>query len=262
MQRLAILSSAAAFAFLLAGPGAVKGQEITSTVTETAESILWQVTVPGIEAVAAIAEYTGGEVSAEALFVQQAVGNVLVQTDVTSQTVFESSGQYNAGILSINQASGDLNNQAIIRAIAFGDGGAALQLASAYGSMELTDNKITVVASGPRETRIEDSFGGTTGIVGINQSAGNLNQQVIVLALAMGTTLLSPGIVVLGDAALGVIGGPDDNTLVEDLDSPRSDVLVNSFYGFAGYAQVNQSSGDFNRIASVLGVSISVVNVP
>ncbi len=259
MKRLAILSSAAAFAFLLAGPGAVKGQEITSTVTETAESILWQVTVPGIEAVAAIAEYTGGEVSAEALFVQQAVGNALEQSDVTSRTVFEGSGQYNAGILSINPASGDLNNQAIIRAIAFGDGGAALQLASAYGSMELTDN--TVVASGPRETRIEDSFHGTTGIVGINQSAGNLNQQVNALALTIGTTL-GPGIEVLGDAALGVIGGPEDNTLVGDLESPRSAVLYNSFHGFVGIAQVNQSPGDLNRIANLLGVSLSVVNVP
>ncbi len=66
----------------------------------------------------------------------------------------------------------------------------------------------------------------------------------------------------LGDSELGAIGGPDDNTLVEDLENPRSDTLVNSFGGFTGLAQVNQSSGDLNRIGNVLGVSVGVVNIP
>ena len=261
MRSLTILAGAAAFAFVLPAPGAVRAQDITPTFTETENGFIYEVT--GIEAVAAITVYDARVADAQALLSQQAVGNVLEQTDVTSRTVFESSGSGNTGMLSINQASGDLNNQAIVRAIAFvgGDDG-VLQLASAYAAMELTGN--TVTASGPRETRIEDSFHGTVGIVGINQSAGNLNQEGIVLALTMGTTL-TPGIdfvVMLGDSELGGVGGVYDNTLVEDLESPRSDVLVNSFGGFTGVAQVNQSSGDLNRIGNVLGVSISVVNIP
>lgn len=256
MRSLTILAGAAAFAFLLAGAG--RGGDITPTFTATEDGFIYEVT--GIEAVAAVvAHQHGGIADAQALLLQQTVGNVLEQTDVTSRTVFESSGTGNTGILSINQASGDLNNQAIVRAIAFVGGDAALQIASAHAAMELTGN--TVTASGPRETRIEDSFHGAAGILAINQSAGNLNQQGDVLALTMGTTLGSD-ILMVGDSALAAIGGPDDNTLVEDLESPRSDVLVNSFGGFTGLAQVNQSSGDLNRIGNVLGVSVSVVNIP
>lgn len=258
MRSLTILAGAAAFAFVLPAPGAVRAQDIIATVTETEDGFIYEVT--GIEAVAAITVYDARVADAQALLSQQAVGNVLEQTDVTSRTVFESSGSGNTGILSINQASGDLNNQAIVRAIAFvgGDDG-VLQLASAYAAMELTGN--TVTASGPRETRIEDSFHGTAGILAINQSAGNLNQQGAMLALTMGTAL-GPGIEILGDSTLRAIGGVDDNTLVEDLESPRSDVLLNVFGGFTGLAQVNQSSGDLNRIGNVLGVSVSVVTIP
>ena len=261
MRSLTILAAAAAFAFLLAGPGAVRGEHVTVTSTVTEDGFTWEVT--GIEAVEAITVYDARLADAQALLSQQTVGNVLEQTDVVSLTVLENSGSGNTGILSINQASGDLNNQAIVRAISFvGGDDAVVQLAAAYAAMELTGN--TVTASGPRETRIEDSFHGGAGIFGINQSAGNLNQQGIVLALTMGTAVGPSigGFVLLGDSALGGIGGVDDNTLVEDLDSPRHDVLLNSFGGFTGLAQVNQSSGDLNRIGNVLGVSVSVVNIP
>ena len=258
MKSLTILLSAAAFAFSLAGPGAVRAEDITATFTETEDGFIWEVT--GIEAVAAITEYDGGTVAdALALLNQVAIGNVVEETNVSRSTVYEGSGSGNSGIVGVNQASGNLNNQAIVRAIAFVGGDAVLQLAAAYAAMDLTAN--TVLASGPRQTRIEDSFHATVGIVGINQSAGNLNQQGNVLAMTMGTTL-APGIVLIGDSALGGIGGVDDNTLVEDPASPRSDTLVNSFGGFTGIAQVNQSSGDLNRIGNVLGVSVSVVNIP
>ncbi len=260
MKSLTILLSAAAFAFVLPGPGAVRAQDITATFTGTEDGFIWEVT--GIEAVTAITAYDGSVADALALLNQVATGNVVEETNVTRSTVYEGSGQGDSGIVGINQASGNFNNQGIVRAIAFVGGDAVLHLAAAYAEMDLTAN--TVLASGPRETRIEDSFHGTVGIVGINQSAGNLNQEGIVLALTMGTTL-TPGIefvVMLGDSELGGVGGLYDNTLVEDLESPRSDTLVNSFGGFTGLAQVNQSSGDLNRIGNVLGVSISIVNIP
>ena len=260
MKRLAILSSAAAFAFLLAGPEAVKGQEITSTYTETEDAYIWEVTVTGIEAVAAIAEYyEGAFAEADALLSQVAIGNVVNETNVTHRTVFQNSGQDDAGIMGVNQASGSLNNQAIVRSIAIVDGGPTVQIISPYASQTLTNN--TVASTGPRETLIDSSFGGTTGIVAINQAAGNLNQEAAVLALALGATS-GDAALLLDDSALGYIGTYEDNSFVHDPDSPRSAVITNSFADFHGIAQVSQASGDLGRIANTMGVSVNLITVP
>ncbi len=259
MKSLTILTGAAAFALLLAGPGAVRGEHITATVTETEESyVIWEVVVPGIEAVAVLADYAG-TAAADALFTQRAIGNSVEESNVSRRVVFEGSGLGHTGLVAINQEDGNFNNQVNLRVVAISEGG-ALQVSDIDGTMELTGN--TVISSGARETRIEDSFQGGAGILGINQSAGNLNQQANVLVMTMTQSLLAAGAVVIGDSTLGAIGGVDDNTLVEDLESPRSDVLVNSLGGFTGYAQVNQSSGDLNRSANLLSVTISVINIP
>lgn len=214
--------------------------------------------MPGTVEINALLE-VNSIVMADTNFAMRLVGNRVEEENIARSTVIEDSGHDNIGIVSINQESGNMNNQANIRVLAITTAGQALQVMDATGVMELRDNYVQ--SSGPRETRIENSFHNTTGIVGVNQSAGNLNQEANVVALGFGLDM-GPDTVVLGNAALAMVGTEADNTLIEDTTSPRQDVLTDSFTNFRGIAQVNQSSGDMNRLGNVVSVAVTVVTVP
>jgi hypothetical protein len=160
------------------------------------------------------------------------------------------------GILSINQASGNLNNQANVRVLAFTDGEGVLYDLSLATSARSIKNTV-ISYGGEYENRISNSFGGAVGIVGVNQSAGSLNQQVNVVVLGIGVAL-GPEVVALGDADLG--GTIADNSVSSG--GNRSDIITDSFTGFRGIAQVNQSSGDLNIVTNSVGFSFTRINVP
>jgi len=209
-------------------------------------------TVSGIEGVEAISS----AVSADALVNQALIGNRLVERDVISTSIMQDTFVDGRGILSVNQASGNINNQANVRVLAFTDGEGVLYDLSLATSARSIKNTV-IVYGGEREDRISNSFGGAVGIVGVNQSAGSLNQQVNVVVLGIGVAL-GPDVVALGDAALG-------ETIADNGasgSSNRADIITDSFTGFRGIAQVNQSSGDLNVLGNTLGFSFTRINVP
>ncbi|HET7853560.1 MAG TPA: hypothetical protein VFM04_03790, partial [Candidatus Methylomirabilis sp.] len=69
---------------------------------------------------------------------------------------------------------------------------------------------------------------------------------------------LGPEVVALGDAALGETIA--DNSASGS--SNRADIITDSFAGFRGIAQVNQSSGDLNILGNTVGVSFTRINAP
>ena len=209
-------------------------------------------TVSGIEGVEAISS----AVSADALVNQTLIGNRLVERDVISTSIMQDTFRDGRGILSINQASGNINNQANVRVLAFTDGEGLVYDLSLATSARSIKNSV-IVYGGEREDRISNSFGGAVGIVGVNQSVGSLNQQVNVVVLGIGVAL-GPGVVALGDADLG--GTIADNSVSSG--GNRSDIITDSFTGFRGIAQVNQSSGDLNVLGNTLGFSFTRINVP
>jgi len=209
-------------------------------------------TVSGIEGVEAISS----AVSADALVNQTLIGNRLVERDVISTSIMQDTFVDGRGILSVNQASGNINNQANVRVLAFTDGEGVLYDLSLATSARSIKNTV-IVYGGEREDRISNSFGGAVGIVGVNQSAGSLNQQVNVVVLGIGVAL-GPEAVALGDAALG-------ETVADNSASGsgnRADIITDSFTGFRGIAQVNQSSGDLNILGNTVGFSFIRINVP
>jgi len=209
-------------------------------------------TVSGIEGVEAISS----AVSADALVNQTLIGNRLVERDVISTSIMQDTFVDGRGILSVNQASGNISNQANVRVLAFTDGEGLLYDLSLATSARSIKNSV-IVYGGEREDRISNSFGGAVGIVGVNQSAGSLNQQVNVVVLGIGVAL-GPGVVALGDATLGETIA--DNSASGS--SNRADIITDSFTGFRGIAQVNQSSGDLNVLGNTLGFSFTRINVP
>lgn len=217
--------------------------------------------VTSIVGVGAIVSSTqGGALGGAAFWDQGLTGNRVEERDVTRHVLIQDAFQNNRGIVSVNQEAGNLNNQANIRVLTLGPAaGAALQDIEIAGRVQRINN--TVISSGgERENRIANSFGETAGIVGANQSAGNLNQQANVLVLGLGSGS-GPGLVALGDATLGDIS--TNNTLERKGPAgPRAEIITDAFSGFRGIAQVNQSSGDLNIMGNSVGLSVRVLTLP
>jgi hypothetical protein len=223
-----------------------------ASVAYAADGVDITLTVSGIEGVEAISS----AVSGAALVNQTLIGNYFEERDVISTSIMQGTFVDGRGILSINQASGNINNQANVRVLAFTDGEGVLYDLSLATSARSIKNTV-ISYGGEYENRISNSFGGAVGIVGVNQSAGSLNQQVNVVVLGIGVAL-GPELVALGDADLG--GTIADNSVSSG--GNRSDIITDSFTGFRGIAQVNQSSGDLNIVTNSVGFSFTRINVP
>ena len=189
---------------------------------------------------------------------QALTGNTIVERDVLRQALIDGSFAGNNGIMSVNQAAGDLNNQGIVRSFVVGESaGPVVAMLDANGNQGRSGN--SVVQSGPRSDRLTDSFAGGAGVVGVNQAAGSLNQQVNVLVMGLAETT-GDTFYLMADAVLGQVIGAAD-TIVEDPDSPREDVIDGAFAGFTGIAQVAQSAGDLNDVGNVMAVQVTVMTV-
>jgi hypothetical protein len=98
---------------------------------------------------------------------------------------------------------------------------------------------------------ITGSFNGASGVVGVNQAAGSLNNQDNALGIAVGDA----AVYALGEADLGQF---NTFNLVDTIDQTRSDdISGGSFDGFSGVAMVNQSSGSVNNQANVVDIAIT-----
>lgn len=210
-------------------------------------------TLPGVVSAGAVVDALTGGAESSALVTQSLIGNTVTVPNYDTSVGFEGSGNNDQGIVDVNQESGLLNNQANVRAIALVLNGQQFQTLDLDVQQVRKDNNLTVTG-GNRETHITDSFIGTTGIVGINQSAGNLNQEANVLAVSIGATLGS-NVTAMGDATLGSVSS--NNTLTSSGTGTHTDTISNSFTNFTGIAQVTQSSGDLNMIGNRIGISFT-----
>jgi hypothetical protein len=214
----------------------------------------------GLSQVEAVTQvYTGS--SSVAMVTQGMSGNRIEEQNVRVLALIQDSVQNNVGIVNVNQNAGNVNNQANVRVLnileAARDAGPAIQEMGVWGSTKRVDNMV-LSDGGERETRISNSLGGTVGILGVNQSAGNLNQQANVLVLNIGLGL-DAGMASLGDGALGEVNSGNSQT--QGAMGTRTDAITDSFLNFRGIAQVTQSSGDLNAVGNYLGISAQVMNI-
>jgi hypothetical protein len=224
----------------------VQNQETTAPQSD---NLVSQGETTGVGAVQAVVDAVGAS-SAQALLRQIQIGNVMEEGLAASLAVVRDSFQNNRGIIGANQNTGNLNNQANVQVIAHVSGGPTIRLGEATVEQRLVNN--TIVTSGAaRKDLIENSFGGTVGIIGINQSAGNLNNQANVVVFMLGK---GSGFVALEDSSLGKVN--TGNKLIPGPAGPKSDVITGSFAGFRGLAQVSQSAGDLNQVSNTMHVSL------
>lgn len=221
-----------------------------------AENAAFSLFIPGIGEVQAVA---GGEaLTADIILNQSVSGNVIDEDGISHRSAIEGSFSGGRGLLNVNQDSGNANNQANVRVVAFAAKDAGIQVLEIDAALERENNTV-VPSEGAREDRLVDSFNDTVGVVGINQSSGNANQQANLLVVGIGLMVGSEALL-LGDHALETLfPEAPDPALLAAPSGPRTETVSDSFQNFNGVAQVTQSAGDLNVMQNVLGVSIAVM---
>jgi len=181
------------------------------------------------------------------------------------------SGNANSGVLSINQAAGNMNNQG--NAVSIGVDvevsppgppqreSSGFAEAQAAVEQQNTGNFVDTVNLLFRSGEIVDSLNDNSGVVHVNQAPGNMNNQANALSVAVS---LSAG-VALSEADLGQIN--TFNTVREsDATSgsalrvginKRADI-VGSISGNTGVVGVNQAVGNMANQANVVSIAAAL----
>ncbi len=174
----------------------------------------------------------------------------------------------NSGIVSFNQATGNMNNQGTAISFSINGGPATNDPDNPDDNDALTGWADSLAAVGQlnydndvdtsdilfRESTIENSGNGNSGLLYVNQAAGNMNNQANALSAAVSDTVDAVGGVALSEADLGQIN--TDNFVDERRIIKTSDIL-DSFNGNSGIVGVNQSSGNFANQANVVSLAVT-----
>ncbi len=170
------------------------------------------------------------------------------------------SGNSNAGVLTINQAAGNMNNQGSAVSIAVDlpeppttDGGTGFAEAEASASQYNQANNVESINILFREATIDASLNDNTGVVHVNQSPGNMNNQANALSIALS---LDAG-VALSEADLGQLN--TGNTVLES-NVLKTATITGSVNHNTGVVGVNQSAGNMANQANI--VSFAVARTP
>jgi len=169
----------------------------------------------------------------------------------------------NDGVVDGNQAAGNMNNQgnAVSVAIDVNDGGSRDQgfaEAQAHAEQVNEANLIDTIDLLFRDAAITESFSGNTGVLGFNQSPGNMNNQVNLVSLAVA---LTDSGVALSEADLGQF---NLFNMVEESDSigapggigiNKSADIFDSLNNNTGIAGLNQSAGNMANQANVVSMT-------
>jgi hypothetical protein len=199
-----------------------------------------------------------------------ACGNCAEKDDI----IFNS-GNNNAGIISMNQASGNNSNQGTIVSVAIdadtdsdGDDDAdpktvGFAHASAAATQSQSGSNIDTVNLIYRDATITNSLNSNQGLVYANQSTGNMNNQMNVLSLAY--SLASSG-VALSEAALGQFnadGRVGESTQVNSTHGiNKLSRISNSMNDNVGILGVNQSTGNMANQANIVSIAAIGNNLP
>jgi copper chaperone CopZ len=187
----------------------------------------------------------------------------------------------NSGIVTVNQAAGNNNNQGSVLTAAiddFGDGTgnggtngtgffgyaeaqAAVDQRNGWvlneepGAHDPAPNEVDSVAILFRESDIVDSINQNLGAVMVNQATGHMNNQANNIVLAVSFDGL--GGVALTEAELGQ---ETSNNISSESDVIKSVFMVDSVNGNKGVILVNQAGGNMTNQANVLSLGAAAVS--
>ena len=160
----------------------------------------------------------------------------------------------NTGIAQLNQDTGNMVNQANVLSAAVSGGAVFVdsQAAAQQDNIGNTSTTIEVVPSGnfvpanaQKTALITGSINLNSGIVGVNQNVGNMNNQLNAVSLAVGLE----ADFALADAALGQF---NTGNKVHEFGTIRTATITGSVNNNTGITGVNQATGNMNNQATVI----------
>ena len=181
----------------------------------------------------------------------------------------------NTGIMGVNQDVGNMVNQAntVSTAAIRQTGAAEPAFTHAEGSVEqrntgnetllrstiVVDSDLNVTSPPDKTVAITGSVNENSGIVGVNQNAGNNSNQANNVALSVGI-----------GAALALsesdLGQENSGNVVVDVQTFKQATLVNSVIGNSGIVSGNQNTGNMNNQANSVAfsalTSTAAISVP
>ncbi len=178
----------------------------------------------------------------------------------------------NSGVISVNQSTGNMNNQGTAISFSINEGPASndpdnendtdaisswADSLAAVGQLNY-DNRVVSEDILFRDSSILNSGNNNTGLLYANQSAGNMNNQANALSIAVsdptddGNSDL--GGVALSEADLGQI---NTSNVVRERRIDKNATIVGSFNVNTGIIGVNQASGNFANQANVVSLAIT-----
>ena len=156
----------------------------------------------------------------------------------------------NEGVIQLNQDVGNMVNQGNVASVsitssetAFTDANAAATQLNA-GNLSVTTVPLDI-DNFNKQSLIQDSINGNSGIIHVNQNAGDMNNQLNITSAAFG----EGSVVALADSQLGQF---NTGNLVFDVNTQKRDRILGSVNGNTGIVNVNQSSGKFNNQATMV----------
>jgi hypothetical protein len=178
----------------------------------------------------------------------------------------------NSGVVQGNQDVGNMVNQANVASVAVTDSATVFSDAQATASQHNDGNTTTTVTfidpdqvvnpppahslEVTKTARIMDSVNNNSGVVHVNQNAGDMNNQLNGTSMAIGLE----GIVALSETDLGQFNTGND---VTDTNTVKLDIITGSVSGNSGIVNVNQSSGAMNNQATMISFAgIANIGVP
>lgn len=166
-----------------------------------------------------------------------------------NNAVINSSGVGYQGNLNVNQAAGDLQQQANTRAIAIGT--------DASATTRINQKLRTQVdpAMNARSSIQGNAFSNGNGALGVNQSAGAANQQANAMRLTISAQPLSMDDSALSQQNVALVKGSD--SAGPTLGNRQVNTDDQAFTGSRGLIQLNQSAGVGNRMGNTLSVRVA-----
>lgn len=171
----------------------------------------------------------------------------------------------NTGLVGVNQDVGNANNQAntvAVAALVSEDSGASFTHAESSAEQVNTNNHVQQVEQfdvddpadldpiGDAQKRavLRDSVNDNTGIIAVNQSAGNMNNQASNIAVTVGIG----SILALSEADLGQ---ETSGNHVEEVNTLKLGLIENSVNNNSGVIAGNQSVGNMNNQGNAIAFS-------
>ena len=181
-------------------------------------------------------------------------GNYVAETSAVHASSLMSSFQGFKGVGAANQAAGNLNNQGTyVGFAATGSKNALMTTDITLATIHENNRLVTTGNTSYQATIGDQAFKGATGIVAVNQAAGNMNSQLKSITVCMGNAAA-----VLNNTQLSHIN-TNNNIQVQGPMTAKVSLDDGTFQDFKGVASVTQVAGNLNQVTTSLRINVNSI---